>query len=409
MSGKNLDVLSIGFYVGDEYFERHSRGDRYPQVAAFKLEKRFLHAILLSGCVVNVVSTVAVSTYPKGRKIFLPKAEHNERSMRVDTVPFVNLPFVKLLSRTVSICLGLLSRKRRASLICVYSVHLPNLLSAYLYSRLKKIPFFVYIPDLPNFMAASEESILRVLLRKLNSYICEHLVSASSGIIVVTKYMPTDVAAWSQLPFLVLEGIAETPDITEHEAKQHKGGSTQVLPNTNIVFYAGGVTKKYGICELVDGFIQANIDAELWICGSGDLEGYLTVKAASDSRIKYFGFVSPDEVARLQNMATCLVITRNPAEAYTRYSFPSKLIEYMASGKPVLTTFLDGIPAEYFEYLVEIKKFSSDGVREALVRFFSHGGVDVSKAEQGRNWILRNKSALEVGANIRSFLEVNCG
>ena len=337
----------------------------------------------------------------------LPRAERDEHSMRIETVPFFNLPFVRLLSRTFSICLGLFSRRRRASLICVYSVYLPNLLSAYIYSRFKKIPFFVYIPDLPRFMAASEESALRVLFRKLNSYMCERLVSTSSGIIVVTKYMASDVVAWRNLPYLVLEGIANKSDSSEFEATQPKEGSASLPLDRNIVFYAGGVTRKYGVFELVEGFLQADLDAELWICGSGDLEAYLKEKADSDSRIKYFGFVSPDEVARLQNMATCLMITRNPEEAYTRYSFPSKLVEYMTSGKPVLTTFLAGMPPEYFEYLVEIKTFSSDGVCEALLKFFSHGGAATSKAEQGRDWILNKKSPQEVGAKIRSFLEKN--
>lgn len=407
MSGKRLNVLAIGFYVGEKYFERHTRGDVYPQVAAFKLEKRFLQAILSSGCLVEVTSTVAVSTYPKGKKILLPQGEHSEQSMHVKIVPFVNFPFVKLLTRSVSICLSLFARRKQASLVCVYSVHLPNLISAYLYCRLFRIPFFVYVPDLPRFMAASKESMLHALFRKINSHACERLVSASAGIIVITKFMAADVAAWRKLPFMVLEGIADNSYTSQSQVKQCTDSAAESPPSKNIVFYAGGVTRKYGVFELVEGFLQAGIDAELWICGSGDLENYLKAKASSDSRIKYFGFVSPGEVSRLQAMASCLMITRDPAEAYTRYSFPSKLIEYMASGKPVLTTFLEGIPPEYYEYLVEIKYFSSDGVREALIEFFSNRSAKARKAELGRDWVLHKKNPQEVGANIKSFLEMN--
>ena len=61
------------------------------------------------------------------------------------------------------------------------------------------------------------------------------------------------------------------------------------------------------------------------------------------------------EVLAYEQKASLLVNVRDPNEAFTSYSFPSKTIEYMLSGTPLLTTRLPGIPKEYDKYLILIE------------------------------------------------------
>ena len=81
-----------------------------------------------------------------------------------------------------------------------------------------------------------------------------------------------------------------------------------------------------------------------------------------------FGNVSNREVLAYQRRATLLVNPRPTSEDFTRYSFPSKLLEYMSSGRPVLTTGLSGIPADYHDKLWFINEESVVGMRLALER-----------------------------------------
>ena len=53
----------------------------------------------------------------------------------------------------------------------------------------------------------------------------------------------------------------------------------------------------------------------------------------------------------LQRQATILVNPRRNTEEFTKYSFPSKTMEYLAAGVPVVAYKLDGIPDEYDDYL----------------------------------------------------------
>ena len=63
-------------------------------------------------------------------------------------------------------------------------------------------------------------------------------------------------------------------------------------------------------------------------------------------RIEFLGMLPRTDVLELQSKATILVNPRQPVGDFTKYSFPSKTIEYMASGTPLLMYKLPGIPEE---------------------------------------------------------------
>ena len=71
--------------------------------------------------------------------------------------------------------------------------------------------------------------------------------------------------------------------------------------------------------------------------------------------VKYKGVAPNAVIVEEELKATLLVNPRPTGEEYTKYSFPSKNMEYMASGTPVLTTCLPGMPAEYNEYVYLLK------------------------------------------------------
>ena len=49
-----------------------------------------------------------------------------------------------------------------------------------------------------------------------------------------------------------------------------------------------------------------------------------------------------------------MINTRTNESEYTKYSFPSKNIEYLLTGKRVVACMLDGMPNCYREYIYEI-------------------------------------------------------
>ena len=397
--GVMREVLLLGFHVGKQYFEHYSVGDAFPQVAAYKLESRFIDALRLGGLRVNTLATIAVSTFPRIKRVWFPGAVlQGEAAGQGRVMPLVNLPAIKMLTRCLGSFYGLVRMGRSADVVCVYAAHSPNLLAAYLYSKLCGKPYYVYVPDLPSFMdVALERGRLLRWLKKIDASLLSWLLRSANGLVVISRPMVEDQPAWKARPYLVLEGISESSPIPADGVADKK-----------MIFYAGGVNRSYGIVELVEGFLRSGIGYELVLCGRGDLEGYLAETCAKHASVKYLGFVSPEKVAELQRRASLLVLTRNPAEAYTRYSFPSKLIEYMSAGIPVLTTRLAGIPDEYFDHLNIIEGFSVGAVADALVKISSADKQYLSdKAERGKVWVLGAKSSRAVGKQLVEFMENN--
>lgn len=104
--------------------------------------------------------------------------------------------------------------------------------------------------------------------------------------------------------------------------------------------------------DLIDAFEKLNrLDVELWICGAGDSVKEIKIRTGKNSKIKFFGFVSPTEAANLQRKAMVLVNPRKDNGDYTKYSFPSKTLEYMMARKPVIMHKLPGVPSDYYDYV----------------------------------------------------------
>ena len=98
--------------------------------------------------------------------------------------------------------------------------------------------------------------------------------------------------------------------------------------------YTGKLNACFGAKKLVDAFCMLpEPNYRLVLCGRGDCEEYIKEKAAADSRILYLGQVTADVAGEHIRKADVLVNPRPNEGEYTKYSFPSKNIEYLLSGK----------------------------------------------------------------------------
>lgn len=151
------------------------------------------------------------------------------------------------------------------------------------------------------------------------------------------------------------------------------------IPNTNnnktepkVIMYAGSIEAEYGFNELVQAFMTLpHTDVELHIYGNGKFVKTLLEYQKQDSRIKYKGVVSNEQIVALEQQATLLVNPRLSHEDFVKYSFPSKTSEYMLSGTPLLTTKLPGIPEEYFDYLYIFEEETIDGFAKKMQEILS--------------------------------------
>ena len=85
------------------------------------------------------------------------------------------------------------------------------------------------------------------------------------------------------------------------------------------------------------------------------------------NRIIYFGQLMREEVLCLQKRATVLINPRLSDSEFTKYSFPSKTMEYLASGTALIMHPLKCLPKEYFEHIFIAYEESDAGLAASII------------------------------------------
>ena len=213
------------------------------------------------------------------------------------------------------------------------------------------------IADIPEFATARQETGLKKLYHDYQVKKCASLYGLVDRFVLLTDQMADKLEITS--PHIVVEGIATTDETKVDET------TADTLKNEKYVLYSGTLNYKFGIGTLLEAFEKIqDKDLKLVICGFGEAEELIKEKQKADARLVYLGRVDRAEVLALQRKATVLVNPRQNNEEFTKYSFPSKNLEYLSSGVPLIAYKLDGIPDEYDEYI----SYPADDTAEALAK-----------------------------------------
>lgn len=402
---KKSRIVFLGGIFPDsqiDYIRKNSSG--VIQNAADALQKKLIHgfdAQVNDG--VLVLNLPFVGSFPKlFRKIYFPGGvEKFGLNTSVVSIGFVNLIFLKIVFRFVAAFFALLRFCRKGDIVLfVYSAHLPFVLSSVFvrwFNPLIKI--CIIIPDLPMYMG--DGGFLYRLLKRFDSLIFKFFVKKLDYFVLLTKHMGQELDL-AEDKFVVIEGIAS-------EFKSAPLGSDESGSCPKYFLYSGTLALRYGIGDLVDAFLKVqNPDVELWICGDGDGKEYVSSVALLDSRIKYIGQIGREVVLSMQSKAFILVNPRSPEGEYTKFSFPSKIMEYMASGRPVIMYSLQGIPDEYSPYYIAPDSVGVDALSECMSNVIEWS--DDKLADFGcraREFILHKKNPLAQTGKILNLVMEN--
>lgn len=103
--------------------------------------------------------------------------------------------------------------------------------------------------------------------------------------------------------------------------------------------YSGLLSKVTGVDLLLEAISKVpDHNIELWISGKGELESEVRTSSAKDARIKYLGHMEYSEYMKCLQEADVLINPRNMLLPENQNNFPSKIMEYLAVGKPILSS-----------------------------------------------------------------------
>ena len=305
-----------------------------------------------------------VGAFPKRyRSVFFPGTDLcGSFNITGASLGFFNLLGVKHLSRYAVVKRALhqrLSSIHGRALIFIYDLHPPFLAAINeLKHSFPMLTVCAIVPDLPGFTNGSN-SIFHKSFRYLEKNYIEKSFECIDGFVLLSKYMVEKLPVHAK-PWVVVEGV--------FNAEEGSASEERVATVDKTIFYAGSLDRRNGVLRLVEAFQKiSQADYRLVICGAGDTASEIQDIAASDPRIDFKGQIPRTDVLALQKMATLLVNPRTPEGEFTRYSFPSKTMEYLASSTPMLMYRLEGVPEEYFEHCYVLDDLSLDRLAQEIV------------------------------------------
>lgn len=384
-------ILLTGLFAPNDYESiiQNSKGN--VQFAADALQKSIVIG-LLSYEEIQIVNLPFVGSYPRRYKkpridSFTFSSIGNETVVKGTNVSFCNVTGIKLLDRYIRAKRALQSKiaDDKDNIIFVYSIHTPFLLACRdLKRQYRNVKVILISPDLPEYMS-QKETCVRSLLVSMNKYVLKHCYQFVDGYVLLTDYMKERLPVGSK-PYTVIEGIYNQKD--ECDLIQQNDSREQYI------LYTGTLARRYGILNLVKAFMSVKIDnLKLYICGEGEARDEIIRLSNLDSRIKYIGQIKREEALYLQRSAKLLVNPRSPEGEFTKYSFPSKVMEYLASGTPTLMCRLPGIPDEYYNYCYSMDNNEVYALAEALLKIFEiPERYRFEMGQRARDYILQKKN-----------------
>lgn len=399
-----MKILLLGSLISAAQMEQlNSNSKEKASVAPVNYETMLAKGLVENGAKVDALSAPAVAAFPHSiYKHIAGKQETIENNIRTQWVPFINIQGLKQLTikRNVEKLLKQWLQENenvKDKVVLMYSIYPPYTEPAVRLCKEYGCHLSAVITDLPEYMYSwkNMKGIRGWYSKKLSEKMLE-LQGRCDSYILFTKPMAAKMGIEDK-PYIVSEGFCDA-SIFDDIPDQEK------YPRKTIV-YGGNLSRLYGIQNLVKGFMQTDLDAELHLYGAGGDAAFIEECAKKDSRIKFFGRVDRKTLLVALKKAHLLVVNKPTADDYSNYSFSSKILEYMASGTPILTTKVGGMPEEYYDYFYFFDEESIEGIKRSFEKIINFSDKQLrDNGIAARTFAVKNKSYSYMTSMIFRFL-----
>lgn len=369
-----------------------------PSFSSYAVHK--FNRLVAEGLCANGVNVTSLSSFFIPSKLLWKHKREEIRGVIYKYIPSINFGPIRHIWLIVYcffyVLIWGMTKCREKAIICDV-LNISSCIGAVTAARLLRLCRVGIMTDMPGLMVDRSEKKASNSHASFNARMNKSFLSHFTHYVFLTEQMNKEINVKNR-PYIVMEGLVDADlSLPENNIKNEK----------RVVLYAGGLHERYGLKLLVEGFMLANVyNTELWLYGSGPFVEEIVVYNQKDSRIIYKGIRPNNEVIEAELKATLLVNPRPTHEEFTKYSFPSKNVEYMVSGTPILTTILPGMPQEYHPHVYLFDSGETiEGYAKALQYVLTRPQDELNiKGKEARQWVIENKNHIKQTTRIISLI-----
>lgn len=390
--GKAMKILYVSA-VFDSDLYHYSDSAFFNQGQAIQ---RF-HSLLIKGILANATDseTIEVQTISgipvlSKRKLFEKQRPHKQNNLFYYYLPSSRISIFRYVLAFYGTFTRIIMSKNPDTVI-VDTLKVFASIGAMFAARIRRVPCIGIVTDLPE--------DLNMYRSRMMKWLCDIPLKHMDAYVLLAENMKDEIGLEGGR-YIVSEGH------TDIEAAREPIRTSSIDPP--IIMYAGTLDARYGILTLLDTWNElVDLDVRLHIYGGGNVESLVRERAKLDDRIIYFGLVPNDQVLEAECRATLLINPRPSHHRFTKYSFPSKTLEYMASGRPVLMTRLPAMPDEYLRYVWTVQDETSAGFAKRIREILSMDVAEIdSMGLAAQQFVLEEKNSKKQAERILKLIKM---
>lgn len=233
-------------------------------------------------------------------------------------------------------------------------------------------------------------------LSKSSSFVTDITINAAAGSEGFLALSTGLLIAYDvqKAPHVTFEGIEE--DLPYEEVNEPKG---------SFLYFGGALYERYGITDLLSAFMKSKLKYKLLIAGHGPLSQKVNEASLADNRIVFLGELLGKENFHYEQNAALNINPRRFSTLLDAESVPSKVLEYIVSGEPVLSTWHSKIESLYPNDVNWLEESGEEPLRTFFLAHTDNEGKLIGiKPNNAKEKALARYSLPTIGAQVHSFL-----
>ena len=179
-----------------------------------------------------------------------------------------------------------------------------------------------------------------------------------------------------------------------------------IVTSEKTAVYAGTLIYYNGTQELLQAFAMLGPEYQLHIYGYGPLEQAVQQAAKEYENIHFHGRFAPEETTQILGNYALLINPRRIDPDIENFTFPSKLVDYILTGKSVLSSDFKTLPPAYREFVYILEDLQPETIATGVRNVFGDSlETRQTRGKAGIDYVKNNQTYEIIVEQLIRFVE----